>query len=1459
VQTVGFNLSGDEEHKRVSFAAITSYELFSAAGQAVSGGVYDLRLGTTDHTYLCLTCMNGKKRCPGHRGSLSLRVAVPQPIAIAEIRRWLRVACHACGEIVVDHDKYAHLPAGKRLAEAASTDTAGKRCPRKGCGAVHPKIRKDEEDNFTFWADPPAPGGEKRGARRGAEKGGAPPGVKLYPDMIRAFFERISDGAVEALGRSLNVHPRKLILREISIPPNTIRPGVKSFGGAGSSYHDSTNLLQHLVKRNGLMPDQPPAGPVEGDLDRSIQNLQQIYYDLIIGSSSTSVTQGSSGRRGLVVGGRPTRSIMRNLPRKEGRVRANLLGKRVFYISRSTISGNMSFRVDEVGIPLEFARTLQVKEVVQEYNRDWLMPFFLNGRRQYPGCTHLVRRATGEIHDVAGLRDFRLEVGDALYRDVVNGDVAFFNRQPTLERSSLGVHRVIVIQNPSIHTFQMNVLACEWYNADFDGDQMNLWVAREPGARAEAMIMSSVANWFISTKSSGPVNGEVQDSTVGCYELTRSAVRMDKYHAMALFAGAGVEPPRFDARPAGHVYTGRDIASLLFEQTPVNYNRRPSSYSDVYAPYIAYDRDETLTVVERGVLVQGVLDKAAIGAKARGGLFHLISREYGPQRALDMIFALQQISLQFLLFRGFTVGTADLLPSPAALEQIRALVSSVGLESRIITDRLLRGEIVPPIDSTVHEFYEQMQINALKVPEVEILRWILGTIRPESNGFFRMIAVGSKGNNPNLIHVSGAIGQTTINGERIREQFAFRRTLPYYPRFSIDPAAYGFVANSYMTGMRAGEFIFQDMNGRFDLINKALTTATTGYFMRKGVMNNQSSLVNNLRSVTKDTRVVQFLSGEDGLDPRELEKVEFRTVLLGDAALADFAALDVAAAGAAGAAAAVAAAQAAADAAFAAVRRDRDEYRRVFGRIEASNFGQSFSVEMLMPVNIRRILEGVFIAAKGAPPPPLTAAGLAARVARVADLCERLPYTLLNEIQERRRAPLPPHKAVAARLLAMLARAELNPRVLARLSDEQLSYVTDAVRQRYSLSLIDYGTAVGILASQSISEPLTQYMLDSHHRSVAGGTNKSGLVRVSEIYGARSVAEEQSSAMLLPLRPEALGAAAGAFAVAQEIANSIEFVTLHRFTRQHDTLLEPYGALVYPPFAGDAAWVAEFERAHPLVRPPGDLTNWCFRFILDKSALILKAVELELIVRRLRARHPGIYVVHTPESVPEVIVRVWHRAGQFRRGGEDEARARDLLDDLLDTPIRGIRSILRAAATRVSRMRVAPDGALVKEDRIAISTTGTNLYHALLHSAIDAQGALSTSIGDSVKLFGIEAGRNKIVTETRSFMEDNTPNLRHLYLYADEMTRTGRVTSVERGGLSAREHSNVLLRMSYGDPKKVVSDATLANARSHVYGIAAPQLLGATPKVGTLYNSLRIDEEFVVANMRAVDRVLDDL
>jgi DNA-directed RNA polymerase II subunit RPB1 len=1481
ITTVGFGLAGDEEIEAASYKTVTNYDLFDPSGQPVPGGVMDKGLGTTDYSYACQTCLHNKGLCPGHRGALRLRVAVISPVAVAEVRRWLRAICLNCGEIAAERERYINLPLARRLGEAAGV-AEGRPCRR--CGVAHPRIVKDEDDHFTFWAEPAA-AGEKRAVRARSERRGE----RIWPDAIRAAFERVTDAAVEALGAA--AHPRKLILRTICVPPNTVRPNVRSFGGAsGASYHDSTNLLQHAVKRNQQLPERLPpamlsigsgAPPVEGELERTVQNLQQIYYDIVIGSSSTSATQGSSGRRGLVVGARPVHSFLRNLQRKEGRIRANLLGKRVFYISRSTISGCMRFRIDEVGIPLEFARTLQVKETVQEYNRDWLTRFFLNGRRAYPGCTDIVRRATGMRHDVAGLRDARLEVGDVLFRDVISGDYAFFNRAPTLERSSIGVHRVVVVQDPSVHTFQMNVLACELYNADFDGDQMNLWVAREPGARAEAALMSGIANWYISTKSSAPVNGQVQDSVIGCYELTRSSVFIDKFHAMALFATAGGEPPRFDVEPSGApgapaLYSGRAVASMLFASTPVNYSRAPSSYSDVYAPYRAYDPSETLTVMERGVLTRGVLDKASVGASTGGTIYHRISREYGPSRALDLIFATQQVALAFLLRSGFTVGTADLLPGEAALGKLREIVSGVLLEAQLITDRLLRGEIVAPIGETVHEFYEKLQINALKTPESEIMRYVLGDMRPNTNGFFTMIATGSKGKNPNLVGICGAVGQTLINGERIRAQFAFGRTLAYYPRFSTEPAAHGFVANSYITGLRTGEFVFRDMHDRFDLINKALSTASTGYFMRKGVMNNQSAIVDNYRRVSKDARVVQFIYGEDGLDARELEKIEFRTVAMSDADLRSALAIDVAAACAGADAAAVAAAQAAADRAVAAARADRDQFRRNWLRIGAANFGTKFPSALLGPVNVARVVDSARAvdsagAGGAAPPVPGGAAGLLARLERVEQFVADLPYVLMNEDAAARRAPLSRVLRAAAQPVVMVARAELGPRVVAAMTDMQLQFVLDAVRQRYAASLIDYGSAVGILAAQSISEPLTQYMLDSHHRSVSGGTNKSGLIRVSEIYGARPVADEQSSAMLLPLQPRALGLAAdgavpaadfaAAETVASEIATSLEFVTVQNFVAVHDVLLEPITGLIYPPYAGDAAFIAEFARAHPLVSPPADLTNWCFRLVLDKSALVLKAVTVELIVRRLRARHTNAYVVHTSESVAEIVVRVWLRAAALRRGDDSahEARANEALADVLETPVRGIPGIMRAAAERMPTVRVGAGGALERAERWAVRTAGTNLYAVMMHRAVDSRGAISTSVGDTCKLLGIEAARTKIVSETRGFMEDGAPNLRHLFIYADEMTRTGRVTSIERGGLGAREHDNVLLRMSYGAPIQVVTDAALAGARSRVYGIAAPALLGSVPRIGTLYNTLVIDEAFVRANTKSVDSALDEL
>lgn len=1431
IQGVEFTLSGDDEHRSQSATIISKPTLFEGM-MPTQEGVYDLKLGTTDYELICGTCKHGKKQCMGHRGHIELKTAVPQPIAISEIRKWLRIICFKCFEPIVPKEKILQLNILSRFKDLTTSSANDKRkCAN--CAHNNPKVIKADEDHFTFYTD-------------SEQKDGSSKRKLLSYDMIKFIFDHITTETIQLLGKSRCVEPKKLVLTVIVVPPNTIRPGVKSFGGASSSYHDSTNMLQHIVNRNSALGNLPFIASTEDiesvdkhrseDLEKSILNLGQLIFDMILGSSSTNATQGNKGKRGLVVGTRPVNSFLRNLPRKDGRLRLNLLGKRSFYMARSTISGNSRFKIDEVGIPLEYARTLQVKEIVQEFNKDWLMPFFLNGRKQYPGCTYIVRKSTGKKHDVSGLKDIRLEIGDVIYRDVIKGDRAFFNRAPTLERSSIGVHKVIVMQDPNIYTFQMNVSACENYNADFDGDAMTLWVAREPASRAEASIMSSIDNWFISTKNSGPVNGEVQDSTVGGYELTRSDVFINKYHAMGLFSAAGIEMPRFDKYPHDKIYTGREIVSMILEKVPINYEKTPSSYKEIFARHIPYDADETKTVIKHGIMLKGVLDKSSIGAKSTGSVFHLIAREHGKQKALLYVYAFQQVILQFLAQKGFTIGTADILPSPEMIKELNKLTAKLLLESQNITDNLIRRGIIAPMGSTINEHYEKLQIAALNVPDAEALRWILKDIDPNSNGLFKMIATGSKGNIANMLHIMGIIGQTTINGDRIKEQFAFRRTSPYFPRFATDPEAYGFVKNNYISGMNSSEFIFQDMNGRFDLINKALSTARTGYFMRKGAVNNQSSIVDNFRRVSKDTKVVQMIYGEDGLDSRELEMVRNKYLLVSNSELKTLCWLESKTI------------QSEIDAAFQKIVIERDEQRLAHIKLEASMLGKksTYSGTILSPVAMRQIIEKITTIHSS--PSKIPDDVLLQSIQKVDTYCEEFPYLLINDIQRRQKTPIPIHKKMATKFISSYIRAELSPKRLSTLSAEQVDSILELASFKYTSALIDYGTTVGLLAVQSVSEPITQYMLDSHHRSVAGGTSKSGIQRVEEIYGACAVEKEKSPAMQLNLKNQK---------EAEDVARIVEYSEFRRFVASYDLLLEPFAGIIYPGYISDKLWLTEFCESHPLIKIPSDLTNWCTRFVLNKSMMLLKSITLELIIKRLRIQHPGAFVTHTSESVQTIVVRIWHKISQFKKSTKgEEQKARELIDDLLETPIRGINGITRASVEEITKTTVGEDGALVEEKRSVITTFGTNLYEAFMRDEIDSTRTISNSIGDTYKLLGIEAARMKVITETMAFMGDAAPNPRHLFVWADEMSSPGFISSVEQGSFGQRESNNIFLCMAYGSPIQVLAKAAINQSKSKIYGIAANEILGAIPQIGTLYNTCIVDEDFL---QKHADKSLNDL
>lgn len=1485
---VSYRVQSDDVRLQQSKAQVQTAELFVGKDPA-PGGMYNANMGPTDMRHKCNSCHFGRRGCQGHPGHIQLPFPLTLPLAVGESRKWLRVVCLRCSALMADpttNSRIRACPPSRKLGMAAAvSNTAGMVCAN--CGETHPKIVKTADDNFTY---------AKQWQRKGrlVEE-------PIYPYELDRIFKRISDESVRALGRDpLVAHPSSFLIHNLQVPPVSIRPAVRMMGpgGFGSSCHDINSILQYISKATekatggaGPVPLPPPGEPPREALVDQIMTLQQLVYDLQLGGSA-SATQRNTGKRGVVTGGRAIESIGRRLPRKKGRGRKHLAGKRVWWIGRDTISGRSQLTVEEVGIPESFARSLQVIETVTPENASRLAQPFNNGRQKYPGSTRVFRAATGTMHDVDGFRGGRLEPGDRLYRDVITGDYACFNRQPSLERSAINVHRVVVIRDiysdstlptpPQFKTFQFNVIDTPLYNADFDGDEMNLIVIANDGARAEAEILGWVAEAFISTKTSGPVLGMVQDSTVGS-KLLSTAGQMDKLHVMTLFERGRMPcdfsdmPPHANADGSGTI-DGREVISRLFEQFPVSLEKRPTSFSETTEMYRTFRPEDTRTVMRRGRLVSGPLDKATVGSGAIGGVFHRISRVYGSQAAIQCIFALQQATIAHLNVRGFTVSLSDMLLPPENEKMVCDIVSGMCRESEIINEQLISRKIVAPLGLTVHDAYELKQIEALKVPDM-ILGPILGAIE-DGNGMYDMVASGSKGNYKNIINIMGVVAQITINSRRI-EPGTDGRTLAYFARGDMSPEASGFVRSNYVKGLTACEHYFGSMNGRNDLTNKALSTASTGYANRKSIMSAQSAIVGPTRDVCGPD-LVSALYGDDGMDARHVEPIQFETVYLSDAEVREKFAVK---------------GQADSAEEVAQLLEDRDSYRNVFLTTEQVNFSYAFSGKTLMAVNVRAIAQNHFGVDGPVASPARTTKQVAADLAfmrkRVAQFCERLPYLLLNSAQEEAGAPVPLYMQAAVAHIRRILRVELSTAKLKEYdaSPPLLEAVFDAVQLRFQKSLVASGEAVGVLASQAVSEPLTQYMLDSHHRSVSGGTNKSGIVRPLEIMSARPKEREESPEMQirgLVKGGDGVSRITNDPAILQTMADELKLLNLKQLTHTWEVLYEPFPSTAelthgkpgpglqdsyFPDYISDWAWIHESARGNPLLKVPENLTQWCFRFVLDRMQMVMKRISLETVVTRLREAFPTIYIVHTVEGrtkfAPGIVVRVYLSAAVLRRTATSkvvspEKVVDEFFESLYYTPLRGLPGISDARVEKSIKHQIVaegPDAGKLEREASThvIKTVGTNLHEALLYECIDKNSLVSSSIGETIMMYGIEAGRIKIVNEIRRVMGGRTPNLRHLYLYADQMTRTGRHTPFEIAGIVAREPNNTMLGSLAHGPVAAFTRAALEGIVNPIYGIATPLMLGSIPKVGTGSVQFAVDNDYVAQRRKSVRSVIESL
>lgn len=451
IDAISFYILGTDENKKDSNVIVTNKELFKS-DIPIPNGVYDAHMGTTDHSWLCETCGNTKTLCPGHFGSIDLKYPVKNPLFRDYILKWLKIVCFTCGSLL--SNRIIKAPKSKLLSEYVKISRTLTACSKIGCGAKHPKVSKDKFEQAIFYAEYSEAGYVKK--------------EELFNHDIRNILSRISDDTVRMLGKPVRSHPKKFILDTIRVAPNNIRPDIRRIGGSRSTNSNITSLTKNIVEINDLLPnDIPSRDRINKDLREMYFTLDMTYFEMIKGTSVTG-----NQIRMVTSTNKTPNSIANRIPKKEGRIRNSLMGKRVRYMMRSVITCDNMLKVDEVGVPLSIARSIQIPETVRPYNRDRLNIYYMNKHKNYPGCSGVTKKGSSNMHKIEYLdEDYHLQTGDIIMRDLISGDTIGFNRQPSLTFSSMSAVNVKVL--PDGETLRMNVSSCNLYNADFDGDQIN--------------------------------------------------------------------------------------------------------------------------------------------------------------------------------------------------------------------------------------------------------------------------------------------------------------------------------------------------------------------------------------------------------------------------------------------------------------------------------------------------------------------------------------------------------------------------------------------------------------------------------------------------------------------------------------------------------------------------------------------------------------------------------------------------------------------------------------------------------------------------------------------------------------------------------------------------------------------------------------------------------------------------
>ena len=884
---VQFGIMGPDEILKNSVVEVEKHDTFKDDKPVVKG-LFDIRMGTTDNDKVCGTCNQGPLDCPGHFGHLKLARPIYHYQYITMIQKILRCTCFNCSRLLINKEspKISSLLNKSNKHRWNEIYTASQKIDRcgqengEGCGAKQPEKLKLDGVNglYAVW-----------------DVDGEQKTQHLTVEEVKTIFEKMTDEDINILGFSETwCRPEWLILSVFPVPPPSMRPSVKQEDSQRMD-DDLTHKLFDIIKTNDTLRQKIEANSNQNVIDDWTKVLQ--YHCATFIDNELLVWHRLS-----IVLGDPLKAIRQRLKGKEGRIRNNLMGKRVDHSARSVITPDPNIELDELGVPLTIAKNLTYPEIVNKYNRDKLEKLVSSGPDIYPGVKLIESKGKKTTITKSNYLSISLNDGDVVHRQLLDGDWVLFNRQPSLHKMSMMAHRVRVMKG---NTFRLNVSVTPPYNADFDGDEMNMHAPQSVESVCELMnIIAGVIHQIVSPRSNKPIITIVQDTLLGIHKLTRgeriefSKRQSDgvyysnntniypvaksqnegivdssvftKNQVMNIICGLstfnGVLPePSYKVDYNGEkisMWTGRDMLSYIIPDN-VNLEMENGMYDS--------DSNDFLNkiIIKNGKIVSGSFDKNSF-TKTSKGLIHTIYNDHGPEKTKNFIDDLQRIVNSFLTIEGFSVGIGDMIADDETSHKINEAIQ----ENKQNIEKIMQEihlNIFENFSGQSNSEYFESKVNDLLNKTLDQTEKMGLSNLESKNRVTTMVNCGSKGKTTNVSQIIARLGQQNVDGRRIPNGF-IDRTLPHYKRFDDSAEARGFVENSFISGQSPQEYFFHAMGGREGLIDTAVKTSETGYIQRKLIKSMEDLFIDYDYSVRNSSGcIIQFMYGEDAIDSIKIE------------------------------------------------------------------------------------------------------------------------------------------------------------------------------------------------------------------------------------------------------------------------------------------------------------------------------------------------------------------------------------------------------------------------------------------------------------------------------------------------------------------------------------------------------------------------------------------------------------